>query len=344
MKNVQIRKKTKAPVRARRSRRLGVAPSRKSRGTWGANRLSTRAAAEGAEQSRATDLVTSGHSGSESDGLRLYFREIGQVKLLTPEEEVLLAKKIKKGDKQAREEMIKANLRLVVKIARDYEGLGLPLLDLINEGNIGLMHGVERFDPAKGAKLSTYAAWWIKQSVKRALANQSKTIRLPVHVVDKVAHIRRAEVKLREAFDREPTDEEVAEDLGLDSRRVRLYRQASIAPMSLDAPLNTDGDESVSEVVADPNARLPFAQIVQDSDLYLLREVLPCLSSREREILTLRYGLNDESPKTLEQIGVRFGLTRERIRQIQEVALKKLRRELERRDRSSDEQGAALAA
>jgi RNA polymerase primary sigma factor len=276
--------------------------------------------------------------------LRLYFREIGQVKLLTPEEEVLLAKKIKKGDKQAREEMIKANLRLVVKIARDYEGLGLPLLDLINEGNIGLMHGVERFDPAKGAKLSTYAAWWIKQAVKRALANQSKTIRLPVHVVDKVAHIRRAEVKLREAFDREPTDEEVAEDLGLDSRRVRLYRQASIAPMSLDAPLNTDGDESVSEVVADPNARLPFAQIVQESDLYLLREVLPCLSSREREILTLRYGLNDESPKTLEQIGVRFGLTRERIRQIQEVALKKLRRELEQRDRSTDKQSAALAA
>src|SRR2546430_1417772 len=172
--------------------------------------------------------------------LQLYLREIGQVKLLTRQEEIVLAKRIKRGDELAREHMIKANLRLVVKIARDYEGLGLPLLDLINEGNIGLMKGVERFDPKKGAKLSTYAAWWIKQAIKRALANQSKTIRLPVHVVDKVAHIRRAEMKLRETTGREPTDEEVAEDLKLNPRRVRLYREAARAPVSLDAPLGTD--------------------------------------------------------------------------------------------------------
>src|SRR4051812_9388520 len=159
------------------------------------------------------------------DTLQLYLREIGQVKLLTREEEIILAKRIKKGDRKAREQMIKANLRLVVKIARDYDGLGLPLLDLINEGNIGLMKGVNRFDPRKGAKLSTYASWWIKQAIKRALANQSKTIRLPVHVVDKVAHIRRAEVKLRETLDREPTDEEVAGELGLNPRRVRQYRE-----------------------------------------------------------------------------------------------------------------------
>src|SRR3974390_2062139 len=157
----------------------------------------------------------------QAPALHLYMREIGQVKLLTPAEEIALAKRIRKGDEQAREHMIKANLRLVVKIARDYENLGLPLLDLINEGNVGLMKGVERFDPAKGAKLSTYAAWWIKQSIKRALANQSKTIRLPVHVVDKVAHIRRAELKLREALDRDPTDEEVAADVGLKPNRVR---------------------------------------------------------------------------------------------------------------------------
>ena len=162
------------------------------------------------------EAAADNHAFGRGDNLQLYLREIGQVKLLTPAEEIALAKRIKKGDKQAREHMIKANLRLVVKIARDYDGLGLPLLDLINEGNIGLMKGVERFDPAKGAKLSTYAAWWIKQAIKRALANQSKTIRLPVHVVDKVAHIRRAEVNLREAFDREPTDEEVADHLGLD--------------------------------------------------------------------------------------------------------------------------------
>src|SRR5437763_965821 len=156
--------------------------------------------------------------------LQLYLREIGQVKLLTPKEEIELAKRIKKGDEQAREHMIKANLRLVVKIARDYDGLGLPLLDLINEGNIGLMKGVERFDPTQGAKLSTYDSWWITKATKRALANQSKTIRLPVHVVDKMAHIRRAEMKLRETLDRDPTDEEIAADLDLSPRRVREYR------------------------------------------------------------------------------------------------------------------------
>src|SRR6266853_4023621 len=159
------------------------------------------------------------------DALQLYLREIGQVKLLTPEEEIVLARRIKRGNKQAREQMIKANLRLVVKIARDYDGLGLPLLDLVNEGNIGLMKGVERFDPEKGAKLSTYSSWWIKQSIKRALANQSQTIRLPVHVVDKMAHIYLAERKLRETLGREGTDEEVAAELGLSVRQVKFYRQ-----------------------------------------------------------------------------------------------------------------------
>ena len=168
-------------------------------------------------------------SSPTGDALQLYLREIGQVKLLTPKEEIVLAGRIKRGDKQAREAMIKANLRLVVKIARDYEGLGLPLLDLVNEGNIGLMKGVERFDPKKGAKLSTYASWWIKQAIKRALANQSKTIRLPVHVVDKVAHIRRAEVRLRETLDREPTDEEVADELGLDARDYPTAPQSAMA-------------------------------------------------------------------------------------------------------------------
>src|SRR5256714_838644 len=189
------------------------------------------------QQAPASSPYEAKDPASHADTLQLYLREIGQVKLITPKEEIALAKRIKKGDEEAREQMIKANLRLVVKIARDYDGLGLPLLDLINEGNIGLMKGVERFDPAKGAKLSTYAAWWIKQAIKRALANQSKTIRLPVHVVDTVAHIRRAELRLRETTGREPTDEEVAEDLKLNPRRVREYREASRAPVSLGAPL-----------------------------------------------------------------------------------------------------------
>ena len=271
-------------------------------------------------------------------------REIAQVKLLTPKEEIALARRIKRGDAEAREHMIKANLRLVVKIARDYANLGLPLLDLINEGNIGLIKGVERFNPAKGAKLSTYASWWIKQSIKRALANQSKTIRLPVHVVDKVFHMRRAEVKLREILDREPTDEEVAENLGLNARRVREYREASRAPVSLETPLGTDDDShSIAEVVADTKAAAPFEELAKAGDTALVREVLASLTPRERTILAQRFGLDDDSPRTLEEIGQDFGVTRERIRQIQEEALKKLRIKIEKINRPATENILALA-
>jgi RNA polymerase primary sigma factor len=239
--------------------------------------------------------------------------------------------------------MIKANLRLVVKIARDYEGMGVPLLDLINEGNIGLMKGVERFDPKKGAKLSSYASWWIKQSIKLALANQSKTIRLPVHVVDKVAHIRRAELKLRETLDREPTEEELADELQIPARRVARYRQASRAPVSLDAPIGDDDSNHVSEVVADPNAAAPFDRLVQETDYELVREALTSLTERERAILAERFGLEDGAQKTLEEVGEHFGVTRERIRQIQDQALKALRARMEERDRPSDEETIELA-
>ncbi len=277
------------------------------------------------------------------DTLQLYLREIGQVKLLTPQEEIALARRIRRGDKQAREQMIKANLRLVVKIARDYDGLGMPLLDLINEGNIGLMKGVERFDLRKGAKLSTYASWWIKQSIKRALANQSKTIRLPVHVVDKVADIRRAEMKLRETLDREPSDEELAHELNFDARRVRRYRQASKAPISLDAPIGDDESNRISEIVADPNAVAPFDRLIQETDTGLVREVLATLTARERTILSLRFGLEDGTPRTLEEVGKRIGVTRERIRQIQDQTLKKMREKMEERDSPADEGKGALA-
>jgi RNA polymerase primary sigma factor len=267
-----------------------------------------------------------------SDSLQLYLNEIGRVKLLTPEEELTLAKRVKRGDKKARERMITANLRLVVKIARDYEGLGLPLLDLINEGNIGLMKGVERFDPKKGAKLSYYASWWIKQSMMRALANQSKTIRLPVHVVDKMAHIRRAEVKLREVFGHEPTDEEIADHLGLNTRRIQQYRDASKTPVSLDAPLGHDEPKPIAEVVADANAAAPFDRLVKENDNGLVREALATLDTRESRILAMRFGLDNGTPKTLEEIAVRFDVTRERIRQIQDGALKKMRIQIEERE------------
>jgi RNA polymerase primary sigma factor len=277
------------------------------------------------------------------DALQIYLNEIGQVPLLTPAEEIALARRIKRGDKKAREHMIKANLRLVVKIARDYEGLGVPLLDLVSEGNIGLMKGVEKFDPKKGAKLSTYAALWIKQQIRRALANQSKTIRLPVHVVEKVAHIRRAEMKLRDAFDQEPTDEEVANEVDLDPKRVRQYRQASRAPVSLDAPLGDDESNRVSEIVADPNAAQPFDRVVHETDAHLVREILETLPERERIILSLRFGLSDDTERTLEEIAKRFGLTRERIRQIQEEALKKIRVKMRQRDQPVEEENALFS-
>ena len=276
------------------------------------------------------------------DPIRLYMREIGQVPLLTVKEEIALAKRIKRGDAKAREHMIKANLRLVVKIARDYENYGLPLLDLISEGNIGLMKAVERFDPGKGAKLSTYAAWWIKQSIKRALADQGKTIRLPVHVVDKLFHIRKTEAKLVELLGREPTDEEIAEETGLKPAQVRDYRKASVAPTSLDAKLGDDDTNRVADIVADPNAEAPYENVLTDSDNEILGEVIRTLSPREQTILQLRFGLNGEDEKTLEEVGVQFGVTRERIRQIQDEALRKLRKRIKQRDPQRDEIATAM--
>jgi RNA polymerase primary sigma factor len=276
--------------------------------------------------------------------LQLYLREVGQVGLLKPEEEVALAKRIKRGDEEARDLMIRANLRLVVKIARQYENLGLPLLDLINEGNMGLMKGVDRFDPAKGAKLSTYAAWWIKQAIKRALSDQGKTIRLPVHVVDKVAHIHRAEHKLKDLLGREPTDVEVAEEVDLKPKQVREYRRAAKAPISLEAPLGDDDDsESTAAVVADERAEAPFARVMTESDTALMKEAFATLKPREQEILNLRFGLDDDSPRTLEEIGKRYGLTRERIRQIEAEGLNRLRTRMGRRDRLTGEEVLALA-
>ncbi|MGP8237626.1 MAG: RNA polymerase sigma factor RpoD/SigA [Limisphaerales bacterium] len=262
--------------------------------------------------------------------IKLYLREIGQVKLLTPQEEIDLAARIKKGDKKAREQMIKANLRLVVKIAHDYENFGLPLLDLINEGNIGLMKAVERFDPAKGGKLSTYGSWWIKQSIKRALANQSKTIRLPVHLVDKIAKMRRTAMKLQEVFGREPTDEELAEEMGMPASRVAQMRAAAIRPASLDAPIGDDESNNFAEVVQDENANTPYERLEEKTVTNMLREMVKTLDVREATILQFRFGLDGGSEKTLEEVGERFGVTRERVRQIQNIALNKLRKMIEK--------------
>jgi RNA polymerase primary sigma factor len=290
--------------------------------------------AEGATVPR--DSAAEAHPARERssyDGdtaIKLYLREIGQVKLLTPAEEIELAAKIKKGDKKAREQMIKANLRLVVKIAHDYEGLGLPLLDLINEGNIGLMKAVERFDPAKGGKLSTYGSWWIKQSIKRALANQSKTIRLPVHLVDKISKMRRTAMKLQEEFGREPTDQELGEELGISASRVAQLRTAAIRPASLDAPIGDDDSNNFAEVVQDENADTPYEQLEEKTVTRMLQEMVKTLDQREATILRYRFGLDGGNEKTLEEVGEKFGVTRERVRQIQNIALNKLRKMIEK--------------
>jgi RNA polymerase primary sigma factor len=262
--------------------------------------------------------------------IKLYLREIGQVKLLTPQEEIELAARIKKGDKKAREHMIKANLRLVVKIARDYEGIGLPLLDLISEGNIGLMKAVERFDPAKGGKLSTYGSWWIKQSIKRALANQSKTIRLPVHLVDKISKMRRTSMRLQEELGREPTDEELGEELSITASRVAQMRMAAIRPASLDAPIGDEDSNNFAEVVQDENADTPYQHLEDKTVTKMLQEMVKTLDNREATIVRARFGLDGGPLKTLEEVGVNFGVTRERVRQIQNIALKKLRKMIEK--------------
>jgi len=262
--------------------------------------------------------------------IKLYLREIGQVKLLTPQQEIQLAARIKKGDKKAREQMIKANLRLVVKIARDYEGIGLPLLDLISEGNIGLMKAVERFDPKKGGKLSTYGSWWIKQSIKRALANQSKTIRLPVHLVDKISKMRRVAMKLQEEFGREATDEELADELDMTPTRVRQMRLAAIRPASLDAPIGDDESNNFSEVVEDENATSPYENLEDKTVFAMLQDMVKHLDEREATILRYRFGLDGGTEKTLEEVGEKFGVTRERVRQIQNLALRKLRKMIEK--------------
>lgn len=285
-------------------------------------------------------------SYEDSDaGFQLYLRQIAQYPLLTPEQEVALAAKIKKGNKAAKAEMIRANLRLVVKIARDYANLGLPLLDLISEGNIGLVKAVERFDPAKGGKLSTYGAWWIKQSIKRALANQGKTIRLPVHLVDKIAKIRRVGAGLSDELGREATDEEIAEEVGMNASKVSQLKQAAIRPASLDAPVGEEDSTEFGELVGDTGAVDPFESLSEKNIQMEVGDALEQLDDRERKIINSRFGLDGSDPITLEEVGEKFGVTRERIRQLQNIALGKMRRVLAKRERmQTDSLGLAHAA
>ncbi|MEC8405243.1 MAG: sigma-70 family RNA polymerase sigma factor [Verrucomicrobiota bacterium] len=276
---------------------------------------------------------------SDRDGLRTYMQEIRKTPLLSTSEEVKLANRIRQGDKDARNQMVSANLRLVVKIAHDYNNFGLPLLDLISEGNIGLIKAVERFDPSKGGKLSTYAAWWIKQSIKRALANQSKTIRLPVHLVDRIAHIRRVTAQLTDELDREPTDEEIAYATSIPVNKIAHLKSVSARPSSLDAPVGEDGETSFGDLVGDESQATPLENLQEKSANGYIHTVLQSLEPREAEILRLRFGIDGEHPLTLEEVGEKFNVTRERIRQIQNLAIHKMRRMLtdNERQRSAEE-------
>ncbi len=264
--------------------------------------------------------------------LRVYLREIGRASLLTLRQEADLAKRIRAGDEEAREEMIKANLRLVVRIAHDFENLGLPLLDLISEGNIGLMTAVDRYDPAHGAKLSTYAAWWIKQAIRRALCNCSRTIRLPVHIVDKLRRFDRLRDRLTDEFGRAPTDIEMADRCHIPTANVARLRTLGQRPASLDAPIGDDDDSPLGDIIEDDAAATPHQMLRSKAIREEIRDHIKHLTPREAEILTLRFGMDGGGRRTLEVVGRKFRVTRERIRQLEAVALTKLRRCLESLD------------
>ncbi len=261
--------------------------------------------------------------------MKLYMQSIGQFRLVTQKEEAQLAKRIAKGDQEARDILISSNLRLVVKIAHDFKGLGLPLLDLISEGNIGLMRAVEKFDPTKGAKLSSYAAWWIKQSMRRALANQARTIRIPVQSASKIGKIQNAKAKLTQTLGREPTDKEIATEINLTERTVTGLRQGKASTISLFDPIQNGAEGEFKDIIPDDKTIAPNDIIQDDETLQLMMKMVAKLPERERVILKLRFGLDGGKPKTLEEVSHAIGRTRERVRQIQNQALERLRAAIE---------------
>jgi len=259
------------------------------------------------------------------DSLRLYLRSIGSVDLLSAPEEVDLAKRIERGDMIAKRHMVEANLRLVVSIAKSYLGRGLSFLDLIQEGSLGLIRAVEKFDYRRGYKFSTYATWWIRQAVTRALADKSRTIRIPVHMVEKLNRLVHVERSLVQKLGREPEPAEIAADLGWTVRDVREVLRVSQMPVSLDKPIGDEDDSELGDFVADESTESPFEKASDNLQREDVRRALAALPRRDREVLELRYGLNGRQPMTLEEVGDAFGVTRERIRQIENNTLKRLK-------------------
>ena len=259
-----------------------------------------------------------------TDPVRMYLKEIGRVALLTAEEETDLAKRVERGEQKARDRLINSNLRLVVSIAKKYVGRGLTLLDLIEEGNIGLMRAVEKFDWRKGYKFSTYATWWIRQAITRAIADQARTIRIPVHMVETINRFIRVSRMLMQELGREPTPEEIATQMEIEPEKVREIIKVSQQPTSLEAPVGEEKDSTLGDFIPDEEIR-PEDQASVELLKSHLSEVLDTLNDREKKVLKLRFGLDDGRQRTLEEVGREFGVTRERIRQIEAKALRKLR-------------------
>ncbi len=262
---------------------------------------------------------------STEDPVRMYLKEIGKVPLLTPDEEVELAKRMELGDEEAKKRLAEANLRLVVSIAKRYVGRGMLFLDLIQEGNLGLIKAVEKFDYRKGYKFSTYATWWIRQAITRAIADQARTIRIPVHMVETINKLTRVSRQLLQELGREPFPEEIAEEMNLPVERVREILKISQEPVSLETPIGEEEDSHLGDFIQDENMPVPAEAAAYTLLREQLEEVLSTLTEREQKVLRLRFGLNDGRQRTLEEVGKEFNVTRERIRQIEAKALRKLR-------------------
>jgi RNA polymerase primary sigma factor len=259
-----------------------------------------------------------------TDSLQLFLKDIGKARLLSAPEEIDLAKRIERGELDAKQKMVESNLRLVVSIAKNYRNQGLPFLDLIQEGTIGLVRAAEKFDYRKGFKFSTYATWWIRQAIARSLADKARTIRIPVHVVEKLNRIGRAERGLVTVLGREPTADEIAEVTGIEPEEIESIKRSARAPISLEKPVGDEEESEFGQFIADEQAESPYERAVEVLAKEALREALESLSYRERRVLELRYGLGGEHPYTLDEVGRAFNVTRERIRQIENQSLKKL--------------------
>ncbi len=275
-----------------------------------------------------TDIQQIEQSGVQlDDPVKQYLKEIGKIPLLTPEEEYKLATKVRQGDKTSKDHLVEANLRLVVSVAKRYVGYGMLFLDLIQEGNMGLIRATEKFDPEKGYKFSTYATWWIRQAITRSIADQGRTIRVPVHMHEKLVRYRKEYSHLIEIYQTEPTDEMLANHMGVTEAEIRQYKEILQDPTSLDMTIGEDGDTTVQDLIADENNLYSPSEINEQKDLHnKIMELFDlCLSDREKKVLMMRFGFDDGNPKTLETVGKEFNVTRERIRQIEAKALKKMR-------------------